>query len=384
MIGQLLRNSIMSKSIQSYSSQKENLRWLDHLKEDTAVFLNNMGNEDFSHFGYSYSGDLFYPPEDHWGLANTVFAVKILYITRLLPDIPLYKKENLYRKIVAFEHREGIYDPLITKLSSTDKLKKLVGRLDRKKIDYYQEITRAETRQSFAALYLLNKQPAKPYLLIPYSKKGIDKYLSELNWKTPWAAGSHFSHLLFFLKMNALLFDYETNLSQTLINYAVDWISGLQSKEDGSWYQGDDVSLTQKINGAMKILTGFHAAHIYEFSHAKRLIDMALLGINDAEACSNFNIVYVLYACHKLFPDYRSDEITSFLINRVGLYKTFFHEHLKGFSFHRNKANEFFYGKRISKGKNEPDIHGTIMFIWGLCLIDEILDLRLGFRVPVN
>ena len=41
-----------------------------------------------------------------------------------------------------------------------------------------------------------------------------------------------------------------------------------------------------------------------------------------------------------------------------------------------NKSSENYYGARVSKGLNEPDIHGTVMFIWGLSLISRLLDIN--------
>ena len=246
-----------------------------------------------------------------------------------------------------------------------------------------EEIRRAETRQAFTALYLLGKKPRQSFKFIPKNEEEIDRYLIELDWSRPWGAGSHFSHLLFFLKMNAKLFDYQIEESDRLISHAVNWIWKIQSDEDGSWYKGNEVPLQQKINGAMKVITGFQATGIKTFPFADKLIDTALSGINDKEACSNFNIVYVLYFCHKIFPEYRFFEIQEFLKSDY-LYKDFYHFQAGGFSFHKNRANDIYYGKKITVGKNEPDIHGTCMFLWGISLMDEVLDLGLKFRVPIN
>ena len=358
--------------------------WLKNLTGNLKYFLVTMGRNDFSHTQYTYSGDLHNARTD-WGLANTVYATKILYISDLLATLNDGQKNNLYQKLKSFFQDDGyIYDPLLTSVPFKDRLKNLIGRRNATKSQYLEEVKRAETRQSFTALYLLGKQPHEPFLGIPYTKDGIEKYLSRLDWAVPWSAGSHFSHLLFFLRMNKELFDYKTALSNDLIQHAVQWLSSIQSKSDGAWYQGNNVSLVQKINGAMKVLTGLHAAELYHVDHAEALIDTALSGSNDAEACSNFNVAYVLYGGSKVIPTYRKDEVNTFLQNRVNIYHQFYYADRGGFSFHRNRANDTLYGKKIAIGKNEPDIHGTVMFIWGLAIIDSIVDLGLGFRVPVN
>ena len=45
-----------------------------------------------------------------------------------------------------------------------------------------------------------------------------------------------------------------------------------------------------------------------------------------------------------------------------------------GFSFYHNKSQDKLYGTRISLGLNEADIHGTLMFTWGISLCTSILN----------
>ena len=360
------------------------LQWVGTVKENAYTFLRKISEEDFSYFRYSYSGDMF-NVSHHWGLGNLVFATKILYITGLLTSLKQIKQENLSTSILRFSSRDGfIYDPCITQLSIGQKISNLFGKLDIATIRRIEDVKRAETRQAFSALYLLGKAPTQPFLHIPYNKKKLEEYLLSFDWSRPWSAGSHFSHLLFFLKFNSRIFNYHVKESQELIQYAVEWISQLQSKDDGCWYQGQDVPLYEKINGAMKILTGFHAAGIYHFLHAEKLLDTALSAINDREACSHFNIVYVLYGCHQIVPEYRKQKTYEFLRDRLKIYREFYHPAKGGFSFNKNKANDIYYGKKISLGKNEPDIHGTIMFIWGLAIINQIMDIGIDFKIPLT
>lgn len=359
--------------------------WVRSLKDNINNFLSLMNKNDFSYFKYSLSGDLF-TEKNNWGLGNLVFATKILYITGLIDDLTKEQKTNLKNSILKFSGNDGmIYDPIITSLSIKDKIKKKLGLVDKTFLENIQEIRRAETRQSFAALHLLKSKPKIPFKKIPYNKDGIIEYLKKLDWSNPWSAGSHFSHLLFFLKMNSEFFsEYSEDESQELIKFAFDWIMEIQSEQDGSWYLGKDVPLNIKINGAMKVLTGLHAAGIYDFPNSKKLIDTALLGINDEEACSNFNIAYVLYCCKIIEPSYRNAEIEKFLLERIDLYKKFYHENIGAFSFYKRKANDIYYGKKITKGKNEPDIHGTILFIWGISIINQVIDLGIDFKIPLN
>jgi hypothetical protein len=91
----------------------------------------------------------------------------------------------------------------------------------------------------------------------------------------------------------------------------------------------------------------------------------------------------VLYCCNKA-TDYRVDDIKNFCLKRLSQYRRYYHENKGGFSFHKDRANDVYYGARITKGLNEPDIHGTVMFLWGITLISRILKLDLGLKEPIT
>ena len=346
--------------------------WLENIKESVIFFINEMNeHKDFSYFRYSYSGDLF-EQKKRWGLGQLVFGTKILYI---LDEIKILNKNhriNLINSINSFQNKDGYYtDTFIFKISKREKLYNLVKG---KKIDpFYEKIKRAETRQSFAALSALDSRPLRPFLHIPYTKQDINSYLEKLNWKEPWDAGSHFSHLLFFLHFNRIHFELEKEKTDILIDYAIKWLNNIQSSVDGCWYIGEP-SISQKINGAMKILTGLSAINRLQFSYPERIIDTILSNIHCSDACNEINDIFVLHCCKKLV-NYRDDEIRNLCLERLKQYRRYFFEDKGGFSFHQRKANDNYYGAKITKGLNEPDIHGTALFLWGITLISNIIEL---------
>ncbi len=360
----------------------ENVDWLKGLNKRVFSFVMGMGNDDFTYFKYSLSGDL-YDSITVWGLGQAVFAARTLYIIDKLNDLDGAKTNNLIKLIKSFQKKEGyIYDPLISKLATYSIFKQF---LRQRNLDtlYNIQTKRAETRQSFASLFALNSKPDKPFLAIPYSCEGIDKYLSSLDWEKPWGAGSHLGILLFFYKMNRDMFNYKSDLTNDLIDFTITWVNKLQSQHDGTWYKGE-VPLAQKINGAMKIMLGFSAADYSKINFVEKIIDTALSGINDSHACDNFNIVYTLYFATKL-TDYRKSEIEQFCRERLNIYKEFYMEKEGGFSFHKNKANDRYYNATISKGLNEPDIHGTAMYMHGIALISDILKINgINLKVPLT
>lgn len=358
----------------------KNINWIKDLKKNVGVFLDMLDENNFNYIKYSLSGDI-YGRNINWGLGQNVFMVKILYMLGLLEGIDSDKRNNLINGIKKFQDGNGyISDPLIIKLITK---KRFLFFRDKSNEFELEKIRRAETRQSFSALNCLGEKPDRPFLYIPYDERSIGNFLSGFNWKYPWDAGSHFSHLLFFLKLNKIMFGYKTGIVDKLIEYANNWVDDLQSKDDGFWYSGG-TTVKEKINGAMKILTGKMAAGILYINNHETVIDGCLGAINDGEACSNFNIIYCLYYCSRL-SDYRKKDIEDFCYNRLGIYKEFYFDEIGGFSFHKNKANDIYYGARITKGLNEPDIHGTVMFVWGIALISKILKLDfVDFKIPLT
>lgn len=348
---------------------KKELEWLLDLKKDIPKFLKKLeGKKRPGFYHYSLSGDYF-GENIKWGLGNSVFFLKIIY-TLGLENFYSQEIQNALKFIASFQKKDGIIgDPLITFLSIPLRIYNFFRTLDFANLSNQQTI-RAETRQSFSTLSLFNVKPKYEYKNIPCSKKGVEKYLLRLNWKVPWGAGSHFSHLLFFLFHSNLLNKNE------LIQYAIDWVNKLQHKEDGFWYIGNP-SIQQKINGSMKIITGLKAVNKVKFKYPAKIIDNLLKARNNSQACDNFNIVYVLKYCNELLKfSYRFKDIENFIFNRLEIYKQYYFSKIGGFSFIKNKASRTYYGAYITKGKNEPDIHGTVMFLWGISLIAQILDLN--------
>lgn len=361
------------------------MNWIFELKSKIISFLDRLKSKTKpGYFKYSLTGDLF-NERIHWGLGQTVFAAKIYYMLREIQNLKNEDKKAMADYIRSFQKKNGyIYDDLIQRNSWFRRVCYSCKSLDFNNF-FGEQTKRAETRQSFAALMCLGESPDLPCLHIPYTKEGIKEYLNKLNWSKPWAAGSHFSHLIFFLEMNKKFFDVYKEQSDELIDFAISEVNNLQSHKDGSWYKGNNISSQQKINGAMKVLTGLSIVDKLNFQFSEKLIDLCIKAINDEGACDNFNIVYVLYCCAKL-TDYRNEEIKKFCLNRLKIYKEHFKNKEGGFSFYRNKANDIYYGAKITKGLDEPDIHGTVMFLWGIAIISRILELdkEMVWNLPIT
>jgi hypothetical protein len=364
------------------SQEIKNIEWIFKLKSKVPALLEKLkSHQKKGFFHYSLSGDL-YSERENWGLGNTVFAAKIYYTLDMIDSLPENEIGGIIRFIKGFQKSDGsLYDPLISKKVS------FLNRLDIKNLNFSnfmgQQTKRAETRQALSALQLLHSRPDIPYLQIPYTLEGINKYLSSLDWAKPYGAGSHFSHLLFFLQINKELFHIHYEFTGDLIGYAIDWVNKLQSPEDGSWYQGRNVPIPQKINGAMKVITGLKAVGKPSFKYPEKLIDLCLLTPELDHACNNLDAIYVVHYANRILESrYRYKDIQEFCFRWLDSCHEHYFPDIGGFSFYKGKANQYYYGAKITRGLNEPDIHGTVLLLWGIALISQILSINgeLGFK----
>ncbi|CAN2040226.1 Glycosyl hydrolase family 88 [Candidatus Magnetomoraceae bacterium gMMP-15] len=361
----------------------KNITWLISLKKNILKFLFELKDNSIDgYYNYSLTGDIL-PSEKKWGLGNTVFAAKIYYML----DKPSPQISNPMKKFIkSFQDKQGqIYDREVQRCSRLKRYYHAFRKRDFNNI-FNEQTRRAETRQAFAALRCLGSRPDIPYLLIPYNEKEIEKYIHKLNWKQPWGAGSHISHLLFFLRQNNQLFHVHQDNTDELIQFVIEQVNTAYRQKDGSWYDSSiNIPHFEKVNVAMKMMTAFDAAEWKDFEKENELIDLCLSAINDGHACNQFNVICVLYHCSQK-TDYRKEEIKQYCFNQLELYKEYFWPEYGGFSFFKGRANHNYYGAKISKGLPEPDIHGTVLFLWGIALISRILEIenKIMLKIPVT
>lgn len=354
--------------------------WLQGLKEKSLLFLASLKSTTREgYYKYSLTGDL-YSEKTHWNVGSSVFALKIFYTLGIAENEDIIKAADY---IKSFQKDNGlIYDGFIYKKSIFFNMLESIRSVDFSNF-FNQRYKIAEARQSFSALSLYDLLPEKIYNNFPQSEDEIDAYLSSLNWHIPWGAGSAFSHLMFYLNLGYKKGVLDKAGFDRLTAFAAEWINKIQHEEDGCWYKGN-VKNQQKINGAMKIITGFVAAGKLQFNYADKLLDLCLQEINNKHACDNLNIILVInYANQVLGQKRSSPALIDFVTKRLETYKDHYHEKEGGFSFYKNRSNSRYYGAKITRGLNEPDIHGTVLFLWGVALMTEILGIRkdLGFEI---
>lgn len=359
-----------------------NIDWIYSLKPELLSFLAKLKKPDPPGFySYSLSGDI-YSSKTHWGLGNSVFAAKIFYMLNAVEED---EAESIVNFIKSFQDNHGnIYDKKIERLS---RLRRVAYSIWRRKLNnlFNEQARIGETRQSFAALRCLGSRPDNPFLHIPYSKEGIEKYIRSLNWKIPWEAAGVLNHLLFFLHNNRKLFHVYENETDELIDHALKVLDSYK-QNNGAWAApSSDISDNLKINGAMKVVVAYESVERNDFTNPEGLIDLCLSAVNDGHACNNFNIICVLYHCSRR-TSHRIDEISDFCISRMNIYKKHYWPEHGGFSFFEHHANNIYLGAKITRGLKEPDIHGTVLFLWGIILIMKILGLKDAdtFNMPIT
>ena len=357
----------------------ENIDWIYNLKDEVSGFLNHQKSEvRDGYYKYSYSGDI-YNEEDHWNVGSSVFALRCYYSLGFEKNMEI---KNIANYIKSFKKNDLIYDDFLYQKTF---VKNFLSSLKHRNFNnlFNKKYKRAETRQAYASLMLYDELPQDIMLQIPLNKEEIENYLSSFNWAKPWDAGSHFSHLLFFLKLAFNINQIDENTYKENTEYAVDWLNRIQNDVTGGWYRKNP-DTRYIINGIMKVITGFIAIDKYEIAYPEKIIDLCLESANDKHACDNFNIILVLYYVNKVTgSSYRKNEINNFAMQRLEKYKAHYKKEQGGFSFHPYHSNHRYYGAKIAKGLNEADIHGTFLFLYGISLIAELLDINneLDFKV---
>jgi hypothetical protein len=359
---------------------KETTEWVRSVPNNAKRFLADMRDGRRPGFyRYSFSGD-YYGSNINWGLANTVFAAKIYY---MLGGPDANERAVLATRIAEFQKSSGyIYDAflyrriLLGRLVDTVKTRRistLAGLLN-------EDAQRAETRQALAALIMLDERPDKLIQAKVRGRAAIKRFFDTLDWSNPWAAASQFGHVLFFLHLSQLFDDAEKTAQ---LEFGVGLLSSVQSSDDGCWHVGP-VTPQLSVNGAMKVIVSLDLLkRLDTLRYPERIIDTCLATLNDQEACSQLNVVYVLAKCTQL-TDHRRFEIEDYFINKLESFRTQYYPDRGGFSFRKGASGLGYFGARIARGLDEPDIHGTYMLIWGITLISTVLGLNLGLREPVN
>ena len=220
----------------------------------------------------------------------------------------------------------------------------------------------ADNKQTISTLLEIkeeiNKNPD-----ISFDKfNGLDEYLNQYDWSKPWDAGAQFSSICMY--NSAFNLKLEDKLS--------DFIITKLDSDTGSYFSRIPVSNREIINGAMKVITGLDWLEV-KIHKPNKLIDFCLANKPEFEGCDLVDYIYVLYKCSSQ-TNYKKEQVISLMYEVLEYLKLLYHPSQKGFSYFEGKSQTHYYGINISKGINEPDIHGTVLSIWAIVMILESIE----------
>ena len=349
---------------------------IEEIEEKNINFLNQLRDEKiFYRFNPVSSGIL--EAGSNLSLGFSCYALKTFYILKYWDKISQKEKTEWTTYIKKFQITTDSNQPSLfiddnflrfsndSKVVIKDFVKKTLNfTLDKKYLTSNEKLKnslRAETKQAISTLYQVGQKPDQNYYEYIDSDPQLQNYLNKLDWSNPWSSGGQFSAFCVFSKINHATANIDTlyKFSEKLID-----------KETGGYFLGSIPSKSLLVNGAMKILSGLDWIDV-PVHKPKKLIDFCLKTTPNNEGCDLVDIVYVLYRCLK-FTDHKRKEIVDYLENLTSVIFLHYFKKIGSFSYFINKSQTEYYGVKISKGLPTPDLHGNLLLIWAISMIDEI------------
>ena len=359
---------------------KELKSFLREVEEKNIEFLNSLKDRD-SDYRFNLTKDGLTEPGKNITLGFSCYALKLYYILGYWDNLDEIQKDGWVTFIKNFQKNTSSFNKnifedknYIEAFNDTTTFKKIKN-ITKSSLNYIglknylshdeklSNSLRAETKQAISSLFQVNENDIFTYSEFKDGDTQLLEYLTSLNWENPWASGGQFSSLCVFSKINNETINIEvlSKFSDTLAN-----------NDTGAYYIGKKPNDSLTINGAMKIISGLDWIE-KEIRFPNRLIDLCL-SINPFNGgCDLVDLVYVIYTSQQN-NNYKKKEIADYLINIVKKIENHYFPDLGGFSYFENKCQTEYYGVKISKSQNQPDLHGTLLLVWALSMIREILE----------
>ena len=160
---------------------------------------------------------------------------------------------------------------------------------------------------------------------------------------------------------------YNRKIALELELFENGWRESKLDLDTGLYYEDTLPSISESINGSMKVLSGLDwldsSIHLPE-----KLIDFCLETKPSNEGCDLVDVVYVLYRCSKE-TDYKKKEISKYFKIIEEIIFSHYKSDEGGFSYFINNSQEYYYGLKVTNGNNVADIHGTILLLWAISMI---------------
>ena len=349
---------------------------IQEVHEGVSNYLEKLNYDDFLFFSNNqFSNDSYNLPR----LGNSCYAIKLKIILDEWNDV----NDNIKKKWIDFlssfqiheyeEFSTYFVDEVIYNyhIESANKVKDITKKLVNKVANRNYKISslklletiNAESKQALSTIFdagFKNKN------LIKSRFKNNDdaiNYLSNLNWKYPWNAGGQFASLCLYSETQS--YEYNQKLEEFIGHYL--------NHDTGAYFRGSPESTREIINGSMKVISGLEWLNV-KIHKPEELIDFCLLNKPDAEGCDIVDYIYVLFSCSSQ-TNYKKDEIIALFgeILNLMIDKLFIKEE-GAFSYFFNKSQTHYYGYPVSQGGDHADIHGTLLSMWAISMIQNLKD----------
>jgi len=362
----------------------KNFSWLSDLNENIEQFLSTLKHCD-DKFNFKPCLDGVEKSGEKLKLGFSCYALKIFFITGVWDRVDDKNKNEWTNYINSFQKNQNKFpensfiDDEYLKNFNLEKNKQFIKNSTKKLLNLLPNMNyltknqilmnsiRAESKQAISTLYQVDCINQKKYKEFPSDYEKINIYLNSLNWSKPWSSGAQFANLCVFNKT-------QLPNNKSSIKALEEFSNKLVNKETGGYYFGDKPNSQEFINGTMKMITGFDWIDS-QIHYPEKLIDYCLETNPSSEGCDLVDIVYVLYMCQKQ-TNYRKSDIVNYLNDLISIIYLHFFPNFYGFSYFLNKSQTHYYGVKISKGLNTPDIHGTTLLVWALSMILEIIEFE--------
>lgn len=360
-----------------------NSYWIDNLYEEIRIYLDSLKSKDNEyHFFPSLNGAT--KVGKKLSLGFSCYALKLAFIIKHSPN---YKDDNYdgwssYLNSFQTTHIDfpvnSYIDPNYLYYSKKNNFQKMPKQIAKStlnligfqkyetKNDYIHKSIRAETKQAISTLYQIGKKNDQEYLDFPRERKEIESFLNSYNWDKPWDAGAQFSGLCVFSST-------QLNKNNPTQKFLFSYISKVVNPDNGLYYSNKKPSSRESINGAMKVITGLDWLEA-PIHYPEKLIDYCLANNPEQSGCDLVDYIYVLFRCSNQ-TNYKKKEIIENLTSLLPQIKRH-HEPGKGFSYFIGKSQTHYYGLQVTRGLNESDIHGTLLFMWALSMIFNLSEIK--------
>lgn len=346
------------------------------LENRVEFFINSLKNSEFSYDPVERG-----LPENNpnLSLGFNCYALKTLYTinSSLLRDLDFVNKQINYLKSFSTDTQNyppysfldfnylKHYKKQFPFLYLKNIIKFFLRRISFKEISpnfKLNEFIKAETKQSISTLRQLGEEYKKYNKGFPKTNKEIVEFSKSLDWSKPWNSGAQLSGVCIFNSYSENIEDIRSGIDSLLVKLV---------QSDGAYYSGTNIGSSEKINGAMKVISGMDWLNI-SIHKPEELIDTCLKHIPNSEGCDLVDVVYVLYKCNQL-TDFKQQEIKNYLEKLLPIIMSHYHPDQGGFSYFKNQSQTHYYGVKVSEGLNTADIHGTTLLVWALSMIFHIL-----------